>query len=126
MDAGNACLWSELHALPIWAFGLGALSKPTRAFKASWGWPMAVIKDWTDFEAYEWPDLEEDDWWVFDKLAPELPEEVRNFMIHSHGGTLENLIELVGWEDLVFMMEDEPELAHALTEQNRLLPSGLL
>jgi len=116
MKGMHACGF-DCSTLPIWAFGLGALSKPTRESQASVGMAHGgIIKSWQDFESYDWPDLDEDDWSVFEKLAPELPEGMK-FMAHSHGGTLENLIELVGWEDLVFMMEDEPDLAHALTDK---------
>jgi uroporphyrinogen decarboxylase len=74
-----------------------------------------VIRDRASFEAYPWQDPENDDWSIFDRLKPHVPDGMR-LMVFSNGGVLENLISLVGFEDLCFIMEDEPDLARDLAD----------
>jgi len=74
-----------------------------------------VIRDRASFEAYPWQDPEKDNWSLLDRLTPHVPDGMR-LMIFSNGGVLENLVSLVGYEDLCFMLEDEPELVQDIVD----------
>ncbi len=74
-----------------------------------------VIHDRASFEAYPWQDPEQDDWSILDWLKPYVPDGMR-LLAFSNSGVLENLISLLGYEDLCFMLEDEPELLRDIAD----------
>ena len=55
----------------------------------------AVITDWESYEKYPWPDPEQADYTVFDRIKPYLPEG-RKLMVMGPEGVLENGIKLIG------------------------------
>jgi len=69
----------------------------------------AVITDEASFANYKWPDPEAFDNSRFDRLAPYLAEGMK-FMVHGPNGVLENVINLVGYDNMCIMAFDEPEL----------------
>lgn len=71
------------------------------------------ICDWESFEKYAWPDMQSQDYSRLEKIAPYLPEGMK-IMVLGPGGVLENIIDLVGYDNLCFMLYDEPELAQAI------------
>ena len=67
-----------------------------------------VITDRKSFEEYAWPDPDKGDYSAFERNAKFLPRGMK-FMGCCPGGVLENVISLVGYERLCYMMfEDEP------------------
>jgi uroporphyrinogen decarboxylase len=74
-----------------------------------------VIKDRTSFEAYPWQDPEKDDWSILERLEPHVPSGMK-LVIFSNSGVLENLVELIGYEDLCFLLEDDPELVRDVAD----------
>jgi len=56
-----------------------------------------TIHDRASFEKYPWPDG-------------------MKLMIFTSGGVLENLVSLLGYEELCFMFEDDPELVQEITD----------
>jgi uroporphyrinogen decarboxylase len=70
----------------------------------------AVITDWASFEAYPWPDPEKCDYSALEKISSRLPGNMK-LMIMGPNGVLENVIGLTGYDNLCFMIEDEPALA---------------
>ena len=74
------------------------------------------IFDWESFEKFRWPDMEAQDYSRLEKIAPYLPEGMK-IMVVGPGGVLENVIELVGYDNLCFMMYDEPELIKEVFKQ---------
>jgi len=76
----------------------------------------AMIHDWASCEAYPWPDPEKADYSLLETLESELPQGM-NIIVFGPGGVLENVIELVGYEALCYMLADDPKLAAAIFEQ---------
>lgn len=73
-----------------------------------------VIATRKDFDAFPWPDPEAFDYSLLDSV--ELPGKAK-MVIMGPGGVLENITSLVGFEDLCFMLIDEPELASDIFEK---------
>lgn len=69
----------------------------------------AVITDRVSFESYRWPDPDAFDYSRLDILGSELPPGMK-FIAWGPGGVLENVIQLVGYERLCYMIADDPEL----------------
>ena len=66
-----------------------------------------MITDRTTFESYPWPDPELGDFDTFYRFAPLLRKGMK-FISPGPGGVLENVIDLVGFERLCFLLfEDE-------------------
>jgi len=72
-----------------------------------------VIADRAGFEAYPWPDPDKHDYSMLDQLAPCLPDGMK-VIVCGPGGVLENVMALVGYEPLCFMLLDDPELVSDL------------
>ena len=81
-----------------------------------------TISDWADYERYEWPEPENYDYSVLDKIAGYLPDGMKIIICDSLG-VLETVIDLAGYENLCLMLNDEPELVKQLFNQvgSRLL-----
>jgi uroporphyrinogen decarboxylase len=69
-----------------------------------------LIYDWESFEKYDWPNVDDFDFSRLDKLLEYLPNGMK-LIICGPDGIFENVIALVGYENLCFMLIDEPELA---------------
>ncbi len=69
----------------------------------------AVITDWESFEKFEWPDPNKADYSILERIKPYLPEGMK-IMIKGPCGILENVTNLVGYENLCIMLFEEPEL----------------
>lgn len=76
----------------------------------------AMIHDWASCTAYPWPDPEKADYSLLEALEANLPEGMK-LIVYGPGGVLENVIELVGYEALCYMLADDPKLAAAIFEQ---------
>ena len=67
------------------------------------------ITDWESFEKYPWPDPEQYDTSALEKIKPYMPEGMK-LMVLGPGGVLENVMELVGYDNMCIMLYEEPEL----------------
>ena len=76
----------------------------------------AVITDWESFKNYKWPDPDKYDYSYLKSLESVLPEGMK-LMVMGPGGVLENVISLVGYERLCYMIVDEPDLATAIFDE---------
>lgn len=76
----------------------------------------ALIKNWEDFQNYPWPDPEKADYSRLEKIRPYLPEKMK-LMVSGPCGVLENVISIVGYENLCLMLYDDPELAEAIFQK---------
>jgi uroporphyrinogen decarboxylase len=81
-----------------------------------------LITDWPSFEAYKWPDPESYDYSKLRNIEPCLPDGMK-LMAMGPGGVLENAIALAGYDNLCFMLSDDPSLAKAIFDNvgSRLL-----
>lgn len=75
----------------------------------SLGYP---ISDWDTFNSYEWPPTDSIDFSEFDMVKPLLPKGMK--IIGETGGILENIEALVGYEQLCYMLADQPDLVEAI------------
>ena len=72
-----------------------------------------VIETREDFEAYPWPEMDKIDFSVLDQLGPWLPTGMK-WIPFGPFGLEENVIRLVGYEDLCYLMVDEPDLVQEI------------
>lgn len=70
----------------------------------------SVLHTWADFAAFPWPDPEQADVDVLNRLTPRVPAGMK-LIVYGPGGVLENVVELVGYEALCLMIHDDPRLA---------------
>jgi uroporphyrinogen decarboxylase len=75
-----------------------------------------VITGEASFEAYKWPDPESFDSSRLEKIRPFLPEGMK-LMLMGPGGVLENVISLVGYDNLCLMIYDNPDLVQAIFDR---------
>ena len=69
-----------------------------------------VISDYSSFREYPWPDPDQFDYSRLERIGNDLPEGMR-VVVWGPGGVLENAIGLVGYENLCFMIADDPDMA---------------
>lgn len=67
------------------------------------------ITDRATFDSYPWPDPETGDFDTFNRYAPLLRENMK-FITPGPGGVLENVIDLVGFERLCYMLYEDEQL----------------
>ena len=72
-----------------------------------------VITDEQSFADYKWPNPEDFDFSRIGKIKPYLPDGLK-LMCMGPGGVLENVISLVGYDNLCVMIYDQPALAKAV------------
>ena len=69
-----------------------------------------VISNWEDFEKYVWPDLDDLDFWMFKKASALIPDGMGLIVCPSSGFLEIPLNGLFGYENLSYLMHDNPEL----------------
>lgn len=69
----------------------------------------SVIQDRASFETYQWPDPAMADFTGLERAAAVLPDGMKA-ICQGPCGVLENVIGLVGFDNLCFMLADDPEL----------------
>ena len=67
-------------------------------------------------ERYPWPDPDAADYSHLDALAAELPAGMK-IIVWGPGGVLENVIDLVGYDQLCLLTVDDPALVQALFDR---------
>ena len=82
----------------------------------SLGYP---IKDWATFEEYVWPSPDSVSLAEFELLAPMLPEGMK--MIGQTGGIFETAEKLLGYEQLCYLLVDDPSLVEAVFDRLAVL-----
>lgn len=93
------------------------------AFRLDWGEQGAkhskslneksLIYDTASFEKYTWANPEDYDYSRLERARQFLPDGMKLIVI-GPGGVLENVIELTGFDNLCYMLADEPELVEAI------------
>lgn len=73
------------------------------------------ITDWETFESYPWPTVESISYKEFELVKAALPEGM--LMVGQTGGVFECAESLVGYEQLCFLLQDEPSLVSALFDR---------
>ena len=82
----------------------------------------ALISDWDSFYQYKWNDPEDYDYSKLEKIKQYLPDNMK-IVIMSRGGVLENVTSLIGYDNMCYMLFDEPELLSRVFDEvgSRLL-----
>ncbi len=76
------------------------------------------IQSWEDFEKYAWPEVKDENLWVYEFVADNLPDGMGMFICPT-GGFLETPTNaLVGYESLATLMYDEPELVKQIFDSS--------
>lgn len=76
----------------------------------------AIITDWESFEAYRWPKVSDIDLSVLDELAAYMPKGMK-LCLRGPGGVLENVIGILGYDNLCYLLYDDPALVQAVTDK---------
>jgi len=69
-----------------------------------------------DFERFPWPDPEKADYGVFERCEKYLPCGMK-LMVDAPMGLLENLVRITGYENLCYMLFEDPALAKDLADK---------
>ncbi len=67
------------------------------------------ISDRESFDNYQWPDPDKCDYSIYDRLSADLPRGMKA-IVCGPGGVLENVIMLVGYDNMCIMTIENPEL----------------
>ncbi len=71
-----------------------------------------IADRWEDFERYSWLDMDAIDYSPFERVLPILPEGMG--VIGDSPGVFENVLWLLGYEGLAYLLCDEPALLQAI------------
>jgi uroporphyrinogen decarboxylase len=74
---------------------------------------QGLISDESSFESFNWPDPVKQNYEYLDFIGARLPDNM-SMIVSGPGGLEENVIELTGYEQLCYMMIDNPDLVTAL------------
>ena len=74
-----------------------------------------IIHNRREFDRYQWPDPDLADYDLLMRLEDVLPQGMK-LIPYSPDGVLENVTELVGFDNLCIMIKEEPQLAHDIFE----------
>jgi uroporphyrinogen decarboxylase len=75
-----------------------------------------IITDRASFDAYQWPDMDRIDYSILKTLEADLPSGMK-LMIYTPNGVLENVIDLLGYDNLCLLLADDPLLASDIFER---------
>jgi uroporphyrinogen decarboxylase len=75
-----------------------------------------VITDRESFERYQWLDPDAFDTSAVETAHTWLPEGMK-LMVRGPGGVLENIISLMGYDNLCLLLHDDPELVKAVADK---------
>jgi len=76
-----------------------------------------IISCWRDFEKYPWPSLDKVDFWILEFTSKNLPDGMGIFVSPSMGIFETSVNELFGYENLCYLIYDNPELVKAVFDK---------
>lgn len=76
----------------------------------------SAITDRESFEKFQWPVVCKEKFSHLEEVAPYLPEGMK-IMLSGPGGVLENVIDIVGYDNLCMMIYDDPELVQDIFDK---------
>ena len=76
-----------------------------------------VISSWEDFEEYPWPSVDRVDLWPYEFISENLPEGMGIFACPSMGIFEVGVNELFGYENLCYLIYDNPDLVKAVFDR---------
>jgi len=88
--------------------------------KGKRGWSeegTGVISSWEDFEKYPWPSLDEVDLWHYEYASQKVPDGMGVFVCPTSGFLEVPKEALLGYENLSYLLYDEPELVKSVFDR---------
>ncbi len=76
----------------------------------------AMITDRASFEAYPWPNPDVQDYSMLKEIEQYLPEGMK-LMVFGPNGVLENVIGIVGFDNLCYMLFEDPDLVQDIFDK---------
>ena len=76
---------------------------------------VGVIQTWEDFEKYDWPNVSQIDFGMFEWMDKNLPANMGCYDLTAH--VLEIVSFLLGYETMCYKMFDDPRLVDAIFEK---------
>jgi uroporphyrinogen decarboxylase len=76
----------------------------------------ALIRSQKEFDSFQWPNLEDADFGLLSRLSKDLPQGMK-LIPYSPDGVLENVIRLMGFDELCYKLVDNPVLVAAVFKQ---------
>ncbi|MCL2377648.1 MAG: hypothetical protein FWC77_00820 [Defluviitaleaceae bacterium] len=83
-------------------------SKSTKSINAA-----ALVSDYESYEKYIWNDPDAYDYSMLKILGDYMPEGMK-FMVMGPSGVLENVIDIMGYDNLCYALYEEPELVRLM------------
>ncbi len=90
------------------------LSRGTRSWAEE---GVGPISSWSDYESYPWPKLDEVELWPYEYAARNLPQGMGLFVCPSSGFLEIPLDHLFGYQNLCYLLHDDPELVAAVFQK---------
>ncbi len=110
-----ACGYDFAVVPPAWPplihFNLGEHAE-MESYSANEG---GVVRDWDELEQLTWPEVDPSAYEIIEEVARELPAGMK-LVVPSNCGVLENLIKVVGFEDLCMLTLEDPDLVKAVAD----------
>ncbi len=103
--------YATINAAALAGFGFKAREKHHKSSISLNEAPTITSR--AEFEQYPWPDMAKFDYSFLGAAQAHLPAGMK-LIVCGPSGVLENVIRLVGYDNLCFMIADEPELAEAV------------
>lgn len=75
-----------------------------------------VIRDWESFEKYAWMDPDQCDYSKLGEIQGQLPDKMK-LLVMGPGGVLENTTWLIGYDNMCYMLYEDPELLQAVFDK---------
>lgn len=72
-----------------------------------------VIQNWQDFEGYQWPQINEFDFFTYEYINAHLPDGM-GFIVSHAGGVFEHLSQIMSFEGLCYALIDQRDLVEAI------------
>lgn len=106
----------DFATFPTWVSNFLPFMKDDRDVLQSRGMAHGgAISDRESFEAFDWEDDNDGDFSLIDACRRFLPEGMK-LVVFSPGSVLEGMMSLTGYEDLCYLLADEPELVQELAD----------
>jgi uroporphyrinogen decarboxylase len=103
--------------LPAAALITRDTARGNEEYNRAWqGLHEGPIKNWEDFEKYPWPEIGDDNFYIHRYICGHLPEGLGFITCHA-GGVYEHTSRLLGFENLCYLMYDNPALLKAVADR---------
>ncbi len=100
---------------PTTAPSFGFRSKPRQSKESTRINESMIIEDWADFERYEWVEPDDSISEHLEAAGKLMPEGTKLF-VFGPGGVQENVITILGFDNLMYKLYDDPALVKAVVD----------